>query len=177
MERLACSVLEENLERLKSCGVDPSRFAWGLRSAGIADEDVDRTLNKTLPAGQRWGDLVSSITKNSKEGLFQKFIDVLLQEKKMEELGKRMKGIALMIMYTITIHSVSEITYKIKFSKVLRGLKSDHASLYLFSVALLAARCGIYCFFVYVCTILVSENTAKRNKFRNNNVEGRYANA
>lgn len=96
MESYACSVLEENLERLKSCGVDPARLVWELRPAGITDEDVERTRNKTLPARQRWGDLVSSIMKNSKEGLFQKFVDVLLREKKMEELGKRMKGIVFL---------------------------------------------------------------------------------
>lgn len=100
MESLACSVLEENREQLKSCGVDPARFVWELRPAGITDEDVERTRDKTLPASQRWGDLVSSIIQNNTEGLFQSFIDVLLRERKMEELGKRMKGITIYVYRT-----------------------------------------------------------------------------
>ena len=88
-------MLQENLELLKVCGVDPARFVWELRPAGITDEDVERTRNKWLPATQRWGDLVSAIMQNSTECLFQKFIDVLLRVKKLEDLAKKMKGILL----------------------------------------------------------------------------------
>ena len=99
MESLACSVLKENLEHLKACGVDPARLAWIFRSAGIGEQYVKKTLNKDLPASERWGDFLSAIMENSKEGLFQKFIDVLLQERELEELGKTMKGNADYIYY------------------------------------------------------------------------------
>lgn len=105
MESLACSVLEENRERLKYCGVDPARFVWKL-PAGIADKDVERVRDRTLPASQRWDDLVTAIMKSSKEGLFQKLIEFLLREKITEKLGREMKGIALRIIRTATIHSV-----------------------------------------------------------------------
>lgn len=105
MERFACSVLEKHRERLKSCGVDPARLVLKL-PAGIEDEDVKRVRNPGLPASQRWEYLVTAIMKSSKEGLFQKFIEVLLREREMEELGREMKGVALRIIHTATIHSV-----------------------------------------------------------------------
>lgn len=93
MESLACSVLEKNLERLKDSIVNHARFACQLRVAQIiTDEDLARALNKDASASKRIDDLMSTIVKNSTEGIFQKFIEILA-EGELAELGRQMKGI------------------------------------------------------------------------------------
>lgn len=93
MESLGRSVLERNLERLKVSSVNPFVIACKLRITDtITDEDAGRTLNKSVPASERWSDLVTTIMKKSAEGIFQNFINVLLEERELEHLGEEMKG-------------------------------------------------------------------------------------
>lgn len=96
MDSLACSVLQKNLERLKSSTVDPALFACKLRVEGIiSDTDVEGALNKSLSARERWGDLVLAIImKTTSEGTFHKFVNALLGERELKELGKEMKGMS-----------------------------------------------------------------------------------
>jgi len=109
MESLRRSVLERNLERLKATSVNPFLIACNLRIADtITDEDAGRTLNKSVPASERWGDLVTTIMKKSAEGVFQSFINVLLEESELEDLGEEMKG----TLVTATIYRVMKTKQK-----------------------------------------------------------------
>lgn len=94
MESLGRSVLEKNLERLKASDVDPFVLAFNLRTEGIiAKADVLEAGNENQSTSERWGNLVTTVMKNTTEGTFQKFIDALLKESELEQLGNEMRGI------------------------------------------------------------------------------------
>lgn len=95
MEKVGSDVLLGNIERLKASSVDPARFAGKLQEADIITKDEEETgSTDTFSASEQWGYLLSLVIKNSADGVFQKFINVLLtdSEKELKELGKDMKG-------------------------------------------------------------------------------------
>ena len=93
MERRAYGVLGGKVERIKASNVDPAWLAEKLVSAKIVGKlEEERAREADVPEAQRRGKLVEMVQGNGRRGVFQTFVNILLNEPHLEWLGEELKG-------------------------------------------------------------------------------------
>ena len=93
MERRAYGVLGGKVERIKASNVDPGWLAEKLVSAKIIGKiEEERAKKADVPEAQRRGKLVEMVQGNGRKGVFQTFVNILLDEPHLEWLGEELKG-------------------------------------------------------------------------------------
>ena len=93
MEKRAYGVLGGKVERIKASNVDPAWLAEKLVSAKIVGKiEEERAKKADVPEAQRRGKLVEMVQGNGRRGVFQTFVNILLDEPHLEWLGEELKG-------------------------------------------------------------------------------------
>ena len=104
MESRAHGVLGGKIGKIKSSNVNPGWLAEQLLAVDIVGpEDVEEAKNISVPKPDRRRDLVETVMGNGGEGVFQKFVDILLNKPNLKWLGKELKGQQLTITQAIRI--------------------------------------------------------------------------
>ena len=98
MEKRAHGVLRGKIGRIKESNVDPAWLAGKLLAAGIiGDSDVEKASNDRELSTNRLGELVRTVMRNGAPGVFQTFVQILLDRVDVKWLGEELKGRALFI--------------------------------------------------------------------------------
>ena len=98
MEKRAHGVLRGKIGRIKESNVDPAWLAGKLLAAGIiGDSDVEKASNDRELSTKRLGELVRTVMRNGAPGVFQTFVQILLDRVDVKWLGEELKGRALKI--------------------------------------------------------------------------------
>ena len=93
MESRAYGVLGGKMGRIKGSNVDPAWLAGQLLAAHvIGEEDATRATREGASASSRLEELVVMVTRNGRDGVFRKFVDILLSKPHIEWLGEEIKG-------------------------------------------------------------------------------------
>ena len=93
MESRAQGVLGGKIGKIKKSNVNPCWLAEQLQAVNIVvSEDVKEAKDRSVPKPDRRSDLVETVMGNGGEGVFQKFVDILLKEPSLEWLGQELKG-------------------------------------------------------------------------------------
>ena len=93
MESRAHGVLGGKIGRIKSSNVNPGWLAEQLLEVDIVGpEDVEEAKNIRVLKPDRRSDLVETVMGNGGEGVFQKFVDILLNKPNLKWLGQELKG-------------------------------------------------------------------------------------
>ena len=79
--------------RIKGSNVDPAWLAGQLLAAHvIGEEDATRATREGASASSRLEELVVMVTRNGRDGVFRKFVDILLSKPHIAWLGEEIKG-------------------------------------------------------------------------------------
>ena len=98
MEPRAHGVLGGKIDRIKESNVDPAWLAGKLLAAGIiGDSDVEKASNDRELSTNRLGELVRTVMRNGAPGVFQTFVQILLDRVDVKLLGEELKGTALKV--------------------------------------------------------------------------------
>ena len=98
MEKRAHGVLRGKMGRIKESNVDPAWLAGKLLAAGvIGDSDVEKASNDRELSANRLGELVGIVMRNGAPGVFQTFVQTLLDRVDVKWLGEELKGRALKV--------------------------------------------------------------------------------
>ena len=93
MESRAHGVLGGKIGRIKNSNVNPGWLADQLLAVDIVGpEDVEEAKDKSVQKPDRIRDLVKTVMGNGGEGVFQKFVDILLNKPNLKWLGQELKG-------------------------------------------------------------------------------------
>jgi len=106
MEKRAHGVLRGKIGRIKESNVDPAWLAGKLLAAGIiGDSDVEKASNDRELSTNRLGELVRTVMRNGAPGVFQTFVQILLDRVDVKWLGEELKGTALRVADLLHVQS------------------------------------------------------------------------
>ena len=93
MENRGHGVLGGKIEKIKNWDVDPVWLAEQLLAVDIVGpKDVEEAKPSSVSIPARRAQIVEAVRGNSREGVFQTFVGVLLSQDRLQPLGQDLKG-------------------------------------------------------------------------------------